>query len=128
MVTQLTKSFSLEEFTCGDGTAIPAEFLTNVKILAENLQVLRDYIGVPILITSGYRTALYNKKVSGKTQSQHLTASAADISTKKHSPRQLHSIIEKLIKDKRMKQGGLGLYRSFVHYDIRGRRSRWYEL
>lgn len=125
MPIQLTKNFSLEEFACKDGSSVPDQYLENVKELAKNLQVLRDELGVSITILSGYRSPEHNKEVDGKKASKHLIAQAADIVTRKHTPKQLANIIEKLIADKKMKQGGLGLYPSFVHYDIRGIKARW---
>lgn len=122
---QLTKNFFLSEFACRDGTQVPVKYLDNVKTLASNLQVLRDYIGEPLHVNSGYRTPEYNKKVGGKKNSQHLTASAADITCKTKTPKQLAAIIEKLIKEGKMKQGGIGVYPGFVHYDVRGTRARW---
>ena len=94
--------------------------------LAENLQVLRDHLNVPVMVTgSGYRTKSHNKIVGGARRSQHLTASAADIDADGYTPRQLAKEIELLIFSGKMKQGGLGIYSSFVHYDIRGTKARW---
>lgn len=121
---KLTKNFSLSEFACNDGAPVPSKYLDNVKELAINLQALRDYIGELIHINSGYRTKAYNKKVGGAPASQHLTASAADITTKNRSPKQVKSIIEKLIKEGKMKNGGIGLYMGWIHYDISSAR-RW---
>lgn len=122
----LTKNFTLEEFHCKDGTPVPAELIDNVKELAENLQVFRDFIQQPVHVLSGYRTETHNKEVGGKKKtSQHLTAKAADITVKTHSPRQISAIIEHLIMSGKMKQGGLGVYPGFVHYDIRGTKARW---
>lgn len=122
---QLTKNFHLSEFACRDGRQVPQKYLANVQLLAKNLQVLRDHIGVPIIINSCYRPPDYNAKIGGAKSSQHLTASAADIRTRSHTPKQLHKIIEQLIKEGKMKQGGLGLYPTFVHYDIRNYKARW---
>lgn len=122
---ELTKNFNIEEFRCHDGTAVPSELIGNVKQLAENLQALRDYLGEPIHLNSGYRTPAYNAKVGGKKKSQHLLAKAADITTKNKTPKQLAAIIEKLIMQGKMKQGGIGIYAGFVHYDIRGTKARW---
>jgi uncharacterized protein YcbK (DUF882 family) len=121
---QLTKDFNVIEFACHDGTAVPQNLLCNVQALAEQLQVLRDDAGVPILIMSGYRTKEHNRKVGGATRSQHLLAKAGDLVTKTLTPKQLHARIEKLIKAGKMKNGGLGLYKTFVHYDI-GPVRRW---
>ena len=122
---QLTKNFHITEFSCKDGTREPDQYLPNVMELSANLQVLRDEIGEPLFINSSYRHAAYNKKIGGAKDSQHLTASAADITCKTLSPQKLYNKIEELIKAGKMKQGGLGLYPGFVHYDIRGTRARW---
>lgn len=123
---QLTKNFTRQEFDCKDGTIVPESLMTNLQSLANNLQVLRDHIGEPVLITgSGYRTPSHNKKVGGAPASLHLTASAADINTKKYTPRQLAAIIETLIAEGKMKEGGIGIYNTFLHYDIRGTKSRF---
>lgn len=123
---KLTKNFSLKEFNCKDGTPVPKMYYNNVQELANNLQILRDYLEVPVEITgSGYRTPSHNKKVNGAKNSQHLTASAADINAKGYTPKELAVTIEKLIKENKMKQGGLGIYTGFVHYDIRDIKTRW---
>jgi predicted transcriptional regulator len=41
------------------------------------------------------------------------------------TPRELKEVIEKLIKDGLIVKGGVGLYKTFVHYDVRGRNARW---
>lgn len=123
---ELTKDFNLIEFACKDGTPVPQELYANVKELAKNLQVLRDHIKEPVYISgSGYRTPSHNKKVGGAKLSQHLQAKAADISVKSKTPKQLAVVIEKLIAEGKMKQGGIGIYPGFVHYDIRGTKARW---
>ena len=123
---KLTKNFTRQEFDCKDGTIVPAKFLLNVKEVAENLQALRDYLEVQISVTgSGYRSPKHNKKVGGAKFSQHLTASGADINAEGYEPKQLAEVIELLILKGKMKQGGLGIYPNFVHYDIRGTKARW---
>ena len=123
---QLTKNFSLQEFDCHDGTKVPEKYIPNAQEVADNLQVLRDTLKVPIRITgSGYRTSAHNKKVGGAPKSQHLTCSAADINADGYTPQQLYNKITLLIKAGHMKEGGLGLYKGFVHYDIRGTKARW---
>jgi len=34
-------------------------------------------------------------------------------------------MINKLIKEQKIKKGGIGIYTSFVHYDTRGWNARW---
>lgn len=124
-IMQLTKNFNISEFNCRDGRVIPEALLPNVRKLAENLQVLRDEIGEPIHINSCYRPEDYNKKVGGKPNSQHLTASAADITCKSKTPKQLAAVVEKLIKEKKLWFGGIGIYPGFIHVDIRKNTARW---
>jgi len=122
---QLTKNFHRKEFDCKDGTKVPMQYEKNLVKLANNLQVLREDLKEPMIINSGYRSPSYNKRVGGATASQHLTASASDISQKKETPLQLYKRIEKLIKAGVMHNGGLGLYDTFVHYDVRATPARW---
>lgn len=123
---KLTENFNRQEFDCKDGTKVPEIYMKNCKEVAENLQVLRNELGVPVTITgSGYRTPDHNKKVGGAKNSQHLTCSGADINAKGYTPKELATKIEGLIKSGKMKQGGIGIYLGFVHYDIRGTKARW---
>jgi len=122
---QLTQNFNINEFRCNDGTPVPKRFYTNVATLASQLQILRDELGEPVHINSAYRHADYNRRIGGKPESQHLTASAADITVKSKTPKQLKAIIEKMIKEKKLRFGGIGLYPGFLHVDIREGRARW---
>lgn len=122
---QLTANFHLHEFACNDGTPVPDELIPNAKMLAENLQVLRDFLGDPLRINSAYRTKTHNARVGGKKNSYHMKALAGDLTTKSKSPKQLAAVIEKLIAEGKMKQGGIGVYPGFTHYDCRGTKARW---
>lgn len=56
------------------------QVVANLKALCENvLQPLRNALGCPIVITSGFRCAFLNKKVGGQSNSQHLIGQAADL-------------------------------------------------
>ena len=123
---KLTENFSLWEFRCRDGTDVPEDLMENVKLLCENLQVLRDHIGKPIRVISGYRSPKYNRRIGGAKRSQHMLAKAADIKVTGMAPAEVKAEIVKLIKEGKMKSGGVGLYTTFTHYDVRGRNARWY--
>lgn len=122
---KLTENFSLPEFASKDGTAFPFDVIKNLEELAKNLQVLRDHFAKSITVTSGYRSITHNLKIGGEKNSFHVKGMAADIKIDGVSPRLVYNAIELLIKDGKMKEGGLGLYNSWVHYDIRGKRIRW---
>lgn len=131
---QLTKNFKLEEFEVAHSAAengfsifvnkVPDYLIQDVTSLAMNLQKIRDEIKEPIKITSGYRMPLYNKKVGGSKGSYHTKGLAADLITD-ISPKDLKDVIEVLISKGEISQGGIGLYKTFLHYDIRGYSARW---
>ena len=121
---KLTTNFSLNEFNKRNYN-VPTDVLRNLLELAKNLQVLRDVVKKPIKITSGYRPAEHNAKIGGATKSRHITGEAADFKIEGYTPKQVAAIIEKLIAEGKMKQGGLGTYSTWVHYDVRGTAARW---
>ena len=84
---QLSKNLSLQELK-KSATAIKKgisneptiEHMENLKALAENIfQPLRDYFGVPIAVTSGYRSASLNGIIGGSSTSQHCKGEAIDL-------------------------------------------------
>lgn len=122
---KLTQNFNLNEFASKDGADMPPEVFKNVVLVAKNLQVLRDFVGQPIKVNSGYRSPAHNKSIGGASKSQHVKGKAADIVIKGHKPEVVAEIIIELIKDGKMSQGGIGVYNTFTHYDIRGTAARW---
>lgn len=122
---KITNNFNSIEFACKDGTKVPSELKENMIELAENLQVLRDELSVSISINSGYRTPTHNKRIGGVKGSFHLKAMAGDLNAKGVKPLKVAKTIKRLIKEGKMKAGGLGLYNTFVHYDIRGNYVKW---
>nr|QJB21154.1 MAG: hypothetical protein [Microvirus sp.] len=117
---QLSKNFIVNEFACHDGTL-------TVKIdsdLVTYLQKIRDYFGKPIIITSAYRTVVYNRKINGATYSKHTTGQAADFYIKGVNLLLVAQYAEKL--------GilGIGYYPTdkFVHIDTRKYKSYWKHL
>jgi len=125
--TAETEHFRLSEFTSRDGVEVPRQARGNIQMLMEQLEVLRSEVGAPIRVVSGYRSLAHNNRVRGARSSQHLCGTAADIQIRGFTPEQVRDKIEQLISAGRMLQGGLGIYNTFVHYDIRGHRQRWDE-
>lgn len=122
--------FSLNEFDSKDGAKMPAQVKANILRLIENLNVLREVLGVPINITSGYRSPAHNSTIGGAKESKHMQGLAADFQVQGVPPKKVHDTIEALIKEGKMHDGGLGLYvratgmGGWVHYDI-GESRRW---
>jgi len=122
---KLTKNFQKHEFDSKDGAKMPQDVFSNILELAENLQVLRNEVGKPIHINSAYRSPSHNKKVGGVSDSQHLLGKAADITIEGYTSEEIAIIILNLIQKGKMDEGGIGLYNTFLHYDIRGIKARW---
>lgn len=122
---KFSKYFKKEEFDSKDGAPMPYEVKKNIRELAKNLDVIREYIGKPIHVNSGYRSPDHNIAVGGVTNSFHMIGKASDIHVKGMTTTELKNIIEKLINEGKISQGGLGFYPTWVHYDIRGIKARW---
>ena len=122
---QLTSNFSKSEFECKCGCEMPDNVLDNVKKLALSLQTLRDKIKKPIKVNSSYRCLSHNRSIGSNDSSQHVLGKAADIVIKGQIPEQTANLLEVLIDNNEISQGGLGIYNTFTHYDIRGRKARW---
>lgn len=121
MEGNVTDHFNWEEFACKDGTPVPSSIQVNVKILAEQLEIIRKKAGSPLIINSGYRTISHNFSVGGKPSSFHLIGKASDLKPTKISTQDLFILIKKLMAGKVIISGGLKNYGTFVHYDIRGK-------
>ncbi|MBQ8525968.1 MAG: DUF882 domain-containing protein [Clostridia bacterium] len=113
----LSKNFTIEEFACRDGSD---KILIDTK-LVELLQKIRNHFGLPVTITSAYRTESYNIQIGGVAGSTHTKGIAADIFITEITPNEIAAYIEYIMPD----YGGIGLYSNFVHIDVRSNRSRW---
>lgn len=125
-LTYITKHFSLEEFACKDGTPYPDKWIASRLVpLCLNLEIIRDAIGKPMIITSGFRTQAWNSKQGGAKKSQHVEGRAVDFYCEGIKPSQTVRILRKLMDENKIAVGGIGLYNGFTHYDIRGTKAFW---
>jgi len=121
---KLTENFSLDELN-KHKFDVPDSVLDNLKMLAVQLEIIRAHFNAPVTINSGYRNLEYNRNIGSKDTSQHIKGNAADIVVKDVSPDEVADAIEFLINTGMLKEGGVGRYNTFTHYDIRGTRARW---
>lgn len=89
---RLTKNFIFSEFTDTKHTdLLPANIyyavdnMDKVIDLAKFAQEIRDFLGVPMTITSGVRCSALNNRVGGSATSQHLKFEAIDFVPSKMS-------------------------------------------
>ena len=87
LTTKLSEHFSLGEFVRSstaqrmsiDNTP-DAEVIENLRNLCTKvLEPLREHLGQPVVITSGFRSKRLNETVGGVKNSQHLRGEAADL-------------------------------------------------
>ena len=114
---KLSRNFRVKEFACTDGS----DPVFVAVELVEVLQKIRSHFGKAVKITSAYRTPTKNKAVCGETYSQHLYGMAADIKVSGVSPKKVAEYVETLMP----KSGGIGIYGTFTHIDVRANKSRW---
>ena len=75
---QLTKNFNLNEFN-KHGYSMPDSYKDSYHKLAENLQVIRGFLGSSVIVTSGLRSVEHNTNLDGASKtSQHLFGEACD--------------------------------------------------
>lgn len=114
---RLSKNFTVKEFACSDGTDTVFISLALVNLL----QKIRNHFGKAVIINSAYRTEAHNKSIGGATYSQHKYGLAADIHINGVTPKEIAAYVETLMPS----SGGIGIYKSFVHVDVRRVKSRW---
>lgn len=108
------------ELSCKDGTPYPIEFITNGRVieLIVMFERIRAIWNKEIKINSAYRTVSYNKRIGGASKSQHLLGKALDLQPPNGITVEIfHATIKHFADQFGIK--GLGLYKTFVHCDIR---------
>ena len=140
---QFTPHFELREFVVsktardhGFDNTPPAEAVENLRALCvHTLEPLREALGLPIVITSGYRTRELNRLlVCHSNKSQHMSGEAADFvvqgskfKVQGESRRELLiKAFKTMILDERITFDQLIIYPTFIHvsYVRSGRKNR----
>jgi zinc D-Ala-D-Ala carboxypeptidase len=89
---KLSKYVSLAEVTRSDtakrkgiSNEPTPEHLENLKVISEEVfDKIREHFGVPIFISSGYRSAALNKAIGGSATSDHNNGRALDLDQDGH--------------------------------------------
>ena len=113
-------------------TNIPSsEAVANMRRLCEGcLEPLREALGLPIIITSGYRTkALNNHILHSARKSQHVSGQAADFYVEGSSRRELLiKAFRQIILDEDIDYDQLILYPTFIHVSYVSRTANRHNL
>lgn len=95
-MTKLTEHFTLEEFTKSTvasrlkiDNSVPTELMPNIKLTAAKLELVRQALGKPIIITSGYRCPALNARVGGVATSAHTKGLAVDFYSSFGTPKEI---------------------------------------
>lgn len=114
----ISEHFGVWEFKCKDNSRV----IVLSKALVELLEKVREHFKRPVVINSGYRTVQYNSKLPNSSpKSQHTLGKAADIRVTGVSPAKVYAYLNQLYPNSH----GIGIYNTFVHVDVREKKSRW---
>lgn len=116
---KLSAHFKVSEFACNDGS----DAILVAPRLVLVLECIRCYFGAAVRITSGYRTPQWNEEQDGAATSQHCYGTAADIVVTGQTPAKVAAFARQLMPD----WGGVGIYNTFTHIDVRETRADWKE-
>ena len=115
----VTEHFRYTDFLCPccDVLKLVPGFYRHVSLLER----LRDEIGLPVIVTSGYRCPVHNKRIGGAPRSWHMLF-ATDITTEDADPEELKRMFE-CAQD--IGFGGIGRYDKHIHLDLRPEKLTW---
>ena len=115
-----TKNFKASEFACKCG----CENKIDQRVI-DMAQIIRDELGVPVKVNSGYRCPEHNEKVGGVKGSKHTLGHAADLSSSVGA-KAMFEAIKRLHQESKLPMLGYCIYyskRNFCHVDIDKRAS-----
>lgn len=125
--TNLSKNFTLEELTrtdCGLANTPTSEEVARLTDLVTNvLQPVRDKLGKPIKINSGFRSEAVNKVAGGVSTSKHCLGEAADIETDNNAEL-FQTIRENCTFDQLIWERGNDFQPDWVHVSYHARDNR----
>lgn len=124
----IAKNFSRVEFAC-KGESCCGHSAPISLLLVTSLQRLRDmaseYLArdCPIRINSGFRCNVHNARVASEdTTKPHTLGIAADCACEFLTPYELATLAMQI---EEFENGGIGIYQTFTHLDVRGYKARW---
>lgn len=105
---RLSEHFLANEFRCKHCGELRIDAQLIIK-----LEELRALVGAPIVITSGYRCPVHNRRVGGVAHSQHMQGKAADLYVNGMNNRELARYA------KQVGFSFIKVYSGWIHCDVR---------
>lgn len=132
MRERISENFYLSEFKCKckrhckGSNPMPPTLLVNILELTREKVNKRVSFNFKMKITSAFRCKYHNKEEGGGRRSQHLKNYAVDFRD------YLKRVDTEILRDcayEAMRElgaeGGIGIYNTFLHVDIRGYSAKW---
>lgn len=117
--TSVSPHFKVKEF---HSRKDPCDTVIIDPRLVNLLENIRRLTGKPVHINSGYRSKAYNRTIKNASpKSQHCEGKAADIWIEGVIPEKVAQYAECCLGA----SGGIGIYHTFTHVDVRNGKSRW---
>jgi hypothetical protein len=99
---KLSKYFTYSELTFSETAKRlkytnqpPPKELKSLTNTAQQLDKVRELLGCPVIINSGYRSLVVNRAIGSSDNSQHVRGEAVDFRTHQYTPRQIVEMIKK---------------------------------
>ena len=128
---RMSLNFRRSEFCCH----CPCGSCLIQKGIVRALQEVRDLVGSPMVITSGYRCPVHNDQIGGASHSMHMVGIAADVFFVGQPMWYAYEAVRR-VRPWSQDHGGIGLYPpwesaggkargNFIHLDTRETEARW---
>ncbi len=118
-----TKNFKASEFACKHCGENKID--DRVLVMA---QTIRDALGVPVRVNSGYRCPAHNANVGGVKGSKHTLGKAADLSCSLGSAKMFETVKQLKAEGKLPDLDYCIKYKTFIHIDCGGKRRNMWEV
>ena len=120
-----TEHFKVSEFACKHcGKNLIDQRVINMA------EEIRQKLGVPVNVNSGYRCETHNAKVGGVKNSKHVQGKAADLACSLGSAKMFEAVKELRNQGKLQDMDYCIRYvrKDFIHIDCGGKRKNLYEV
>lgn len=116
----ITTNFNLRDFQCHCPRCAdnPARPHTKIEVINE-LQVVRDVHGKPMVVSRGVSCAAHNKEVGGASDSRHLPEHADAVDIECASSAEAYDLVDSFVAYNQHVTWTLRVYKDHVHADRR---------